>query len=537
MSREAEYMELYREMQVQAAAQAASATPGSAPAPSVPSPEAFVAALKAAEADDPEADEADDPEDARRSFVWPGMALTPSTLLSFRLPAWLPLLRKHTMPTRLLPLPPDFVEYLLEDGVWMPEDLAPVQADSFADRDNEYDTEADRREEAQRWTATLEEIDSEDEAEEAAEEAAAAKQKLRQSQPFFPELVAQLQSLLAELNGPESSKIGGVFPSMDWHAPTDAAWIATERVAKCHSVGDVLLLLKSSDKVQTELTEPFANCSSEEAPHNAAAGASAAAASSAGAVATAASSSSSAAAPSFTPTLCLRKWSALHPSRLFRTFIYRGCVLAISQLDVANYYAHLQSAEARDAVQDAIEGWLEDESICETLAAHLSSQQSPANDDSTGHLHCVLDVYLDNKERVWLVKLKPFWPRTTDPLLFTWQELYHLAQAHDHAEEERARRIAEFRAAREDGSAAAQLAATAAAPAGSLSMPSSWPSDDSLRVPFRVVTNSGAGLDVLRAVSNLAAQFPSDGIDVSDKDAIERWVQRIERDDLVEKKH
>ncbi len=44
-----------------------------------------------------------------------------SGLLAFRVSSCLPLLRKHTMPTRLVPLSADLVEYWIEDGVWIPE--------------------------------------------------------------------------------------------------------------------------------------------------------------------------------------------------------------------------------------------------------------------------------------------------------------------------------------------------------------------------------------------------------------------------------
>ena len=531
---EEEYLQLYRSMQAQMEAQQISDSNGSkgaaaAAAAAIPTPEAFVAALRSAadadaaaggdsKAEDSSDDEAD-PDAERRNYRFPGVSDESSSLLPFRLAAWLPLLRRHTIPTRLVPLPADFVEYLCEDGVWMPEHLAPVQPDQFEDRDNEYDTAADRREEAARWRATVEELSSDEDEETEAEEAAAeARQRARQSQPFFPELVERLQKAMSELGG-------AVFPSLDWHAPTDASWISTERVAKCQSVGDLLLLLKSSDKVQTELAEPFRHCTDADAAKKGAAvaadaAATAAAADSAAAAATSAPVSTAPVActpSSFTPTLALRKWSTLHPSKLFRCFVYSGELLAISQLD-PNFYEFLQGEEERDAIQDAIEGWLEDESIAATLASGL------------GMRHAVMDLYVDMNERVWIVKLKPFWPKATDSLLFTWKELHTLAEAHDASgaakEQHRAANpappvapLAPPSVARDDDSAP-------------LSVPASWPSSSSLSVPFRVISSAGAGLDVLRAVSNMATRFPADGFDVSDSAAIERWIDRVERGDL-----
>lgn len=534
-AQEAEYLQLYQHMQSQAAG---------TPAAVVPTPEAFVAALSSAaeaaeaNADDSDSADDDDPDADRQSFVFPGLTLSPAALLSFRLSSWHPVLRKHTIPTRFVPLPDDFVEYLIEDGVWIPEELAPVQPGNFIGRDSAFDTAAERKAEAARWRATIEEMSpSDDEAEEAAEEAAAAKQLARQSQPFFPALVSQIQSAMAALGG-------DVFPSLDWHAPTDASWISTERVAKCSTVGDILLLLKSSDKAQEEVEDPFFECSKQDARNadeapaaNAAPAAAATPAVSASADPAAASSASSsiAAVPadlvaSFVPTLALRKWSTLHASKLFRCFLWRGSLLAISQLG-GDYFEFLQGVEEREAIQDAIEGWIEDESITEKLRA------APLCID-----HAVMDLYIDMSERVWCVKIKPFWPAATDSLLFTWREIYELTQQADKAAVENDRKKAEMRAALAAAPPMAAMTALAAssssAPASSSSsfdLPSSWPAPSSLSVPFRVVTSSGAGLDVLRAVNGMKSRFPSEGFDLSDGAAIEKWIHRVEHGDLKQK--
>lgn len=514
-AQEAEYMQLYKDMQRQADANAAMAGVAANAAP-MPTPEAFVAALKSAAVADGEESESDsDGESDRRDFVFPGLSLPPSSLLSFRLSSWLPILRRHTIPTRLIPLPADFVEYLAEDGVWIPEELAPVQPGNFVGRDSAHETAAERRAEAARWRATIEELhESDDEAEEAAEAAAEAKQLARQSQPFFPELVAQLQSSIAALGG-------DVFPSLDWHAPTDASWISTERVAKCQTVGDILLLLKSSDKIQEEVTEPFEKCSKLNAVDETNVGESSAAVASA------------VPAAAFIPTLALRKWSTLHPSKLFRCWFWHGSLLAISQID-ANFYEFLQGDSERDAIQDAIEGWLEDENIAWKLS------QAPLSLEAV-----VMDLYIDMKERVWIVKLKPFWPASTDSLLFSWKEIYQLTVAHDETAKAKAEQKEEARAA---AAVAAPIVATASipsssasssssafSPAGSFVLPASWPSTASLSVPFRVISSEGGGLDVLRAVSNMKARFPADGFDVSDGEAIERWIERVEKGDLKQK--
>lgn len=48
---------------------------------------------------------------------------------------------------------------------------------------------------------------------------------------------------------------GAVFPKLSWSAPIDAIWIATGNTLKCTSSDEVMLLLKSSDRVAHDLTE------------------------------------------------------------------------------------------------------------------------------------------------------------------------------------------------------------------------------------------------------------------------------------------
>jgi hypothetical protein len=45
----------------------------------------------------------------------------------------------------------------------------------------------------------------------------------------------------------------GAFARLTWSAPTDAAWVSADGTLRCHSAAQVLLLLKSSDKVAGDL--------------------------------------------------------------------------------------------------------------------------------------------------------------------------------------------------------------------------------------------------------------------------------------------
>lgn len=175
----------------------------------------------------------------------------------------------------------------------------------------------------------------------------------------------------------------------------------------------------------------------------------------------------------------------------------------MSQLD-PNYYEHLQKVDLRDEVQDALEAFLEDE-------------VQPAM-EKLGLEHYVLDVYLDTKQRLWLVRPKAFWPRSTSGVLFSWKELCDLAQEADAAEKRRIEQRDAIRAGKEPPSS------------------SGWPSSSSLSVPFRVVPSAAAGLDILRTMDAMSTRFPVEGFDVSDAGAIERWIERVKTGDLKQEK-
>lgn len=72
-------------------------------------------------------------------------------------------------------------------------------------------------------------------------------EKQDNSCPEFPELE---EKILASI-----SRFGYVFPKLNWSSPQDASWI-TPCGTKCRELADVFLLLKSSDFIVHDLTEP-----------------------------------------------------------------------------------------------------------------------------------------------------------------------------------------------------------------------------------------------------------------------------------------
>jgi len=72
--------------------------------------------------------------------------------------------------------------------------------------------------------------------------------------PCFPGFEEEVMRCIEALGG-------FVFPKLNWSAPKDAAWISFDRTLRCHCIRDILLLLKSSDFVTHDLTVPFEHCS------------------------------------------------------------------------------------------------------------------------------------------------------------------------------------------------------------------------------------------------------------------------------------
>lgn len=191
--------------------------------------------------------------------------------------AWYPRLRSVSIRSALIPLPPAFVAYLLEDGdgIFLPP---PPPARGAADSPG--------------WT------DDEDSVDQASEPA---------ERPAFgfdgKALFAQIDAAIAKLGG-------SAFPKMNWSSPRDSAWVLGGSL-RCVCARDVVSLLKCSQHVAHDLTEHGAYL------QPAAGGGK----------------------PS--PVLALRRWCNLHPEGELRCFALGGELLALSQRDRHTHYAHL----------------------------------------------------------------------------------------------------------------------------------------------------------------------------------------------------
>ena len=90
----------------------------------------------------------------------------------------------------------------------------------------------------------------------------------------------------------------------------------------------------------------------------------------------------------------------------FRCFVRQHELLAISQRNHTQHYAHL--LQDRSRIEETLLNFFED-----TIRNRFA-------DGEIGNY--VFDVYLDQKSRVWLLDFN-IWAHSTDSLLFEWSEL------------------------------------------------------------------------------------------------------------------
>ena len=195
----------------------------------------------------------------------------------------------------------------------------------------------------------------------------------------FPQLNDQIETAIHQLGG-------SVLPKLNWSAPKDATWVNGGSM-KCETPGDVYLLLKSSDFcLHDVLRNAWKECTDYVTEND------------------------ESTTPSPPPLqLTLRKWCNLHPSMEFRCFIRQHELLAISQRNHTQHYPHLLGDMPR--IRDNI-----------LLFFELIVQHQFADGTQPNY---VLDVYIDQKKRIWILDFN-IWAQSTDSLLFEWDELQTL---------------------------------------------------------------------------------------------------------------
>ncbi|GAB6029605.1 hypothetical protein CHUAL_005345 [Chamberlinius hualienensis] len=269
-----------------------------------------------------------------------------SNVLNCSFSYWYSQFRRQTIESRVIPLTQQLIDYLLQDGIYLP---------SGSYKKPEFDRNSDEEDEdADHWDdSDTEEV------------------KL----PSFPEFENQIKNSIEELGG-------RVFPKLNWSSPKDAKWISCDHTLQCATVGEVLLLLKSSDFITHDLTEPFKDCDDwSEKPDN----------------------DSSVETP-VAYELILRKWTDINPATEFRCFVKGAALIAISQRDYTNFYDYIP--KDKDKIVKKIKNYY-DNNICNKF---------------TDVDYC-FDIYFPSLDTIKIVDFNPF-GETTDALLFEWDYLF-----------------------------------------------------------------------------------------------------------------
>jgi hypothetical protein len=215
----------------------------------------------------------------------------------------------------------------------------------------------------------------------------------------FDDLTTDINTAIASLGD------DGVVPKLNWSCPKDAVWI-NNGTLRCRSAGDVYLLLKASDFCSFDAQHALLdNVNIEWEPEQ------------------------HLTAPTWPLEIVLRKWANLHPSQEFRCFVRDGELVAISQRQHSQHYAHT----VRDQyLNRSLLVEFFDDVVVDNFPVRVSSTTDAAADsdgdtDATESTkNYVFDAYIDKKERVWLLDFN-VWGRQTDALLFDWSELLELA--------------------------------------------------------------------------------------------------------------
>ena len=283
---------------------------------------------------------------------------------------WYPRLRAKSIRTTLINLDAAVVRYLTADGVYVPDIC-----------DGDADASGRDADDSEHW----DEDDDADSGDGSGREAAHDNER-------FPALESAITAAI-EKHG------GACFPKLNWSAPTDAAWVLGGSL-KCTSARDVLLLLKSSDRIAHDLCEARTAYGALEASDSGT---------------HANNRVSEAEADAFSWTLALRRWCNLRPSSEFRCFCssHGANLLAVSQRDRFSHYAFLEAMCPR---------------LLELLSAFAARTFGGAHELLPPRV--VWDAYVDAEERVYLLDVSPFHP-ATDPLMYEWDELSRLADDAD----------------------------------------------------------------------------------------------------------
>lgn len=174
---------------------------------------------------------------------------------------WYPLFRKESLTATVLYIPNEVLKYLEHDAFVLPLEAANVVEDKSSE---DY-------------------------------------------QPTFPEFSKQIQDVIDEY--------GTVFIKSNWSSPSDATWIAPTKTLKCETLEEIYLLLKSSDRIATDLQNIRNHSGSQNAQNQF----------------------------QLEPCLVLKQWYDINPCTEFRCFVMDNELVGISQRDISQYHSYNES--------------------------------------------------------------------------------------------------------------------------------------------------------------------------------------------------
>ncbi|CEJ93185.1 Putative Cell division cycle protein 123 [[Torrubiella] hemipterigena] len=219
--------------------------------------------------------------DVPRDLVFP--PVTKDHIQNCSYDSWFPKYRTSCLKSRIIPLPPDVVAYLQEDGIVL------------ADEDDTLGGEDEEGEWQSSGATTNHNQEVSDDEEDKDEEPRLPPNKR------FPEIHQKIKDTIAELGG-------AVAPKLNWSSPKDAKWISPhQNTLKCTTPNDIYLILKSSSFVSHDLVHAFDGCT--DAPAN----------------------------RPFVPVLVLRPFFVPHVALEFRCFVKHRTLIGISQRDLNRY--------------------------------------------------------------------------------------------------------------------------------------------------------------------------------------------------------
>ena len=342
-----------------------------------------------------------------------GETHSPPTVISFQHPtydaprttplhlcsiaSWYPLFAEHTFRTEIIPVPAAIADWLVEDGIVLPDvDSAfPTRMRDRYDSSDEYSSDDENRlhEREDEIIASIRSTPSTSPRSDAdaAEARPPSPPASAASMPELLELYASITSAIERLGG-------AVIPKMQWSCPKDACWMLPNNTLKCTDANDVCLLLKSSDRIahDVETMRELLSGERQECPGSPKSTVEMS-------DSTARASASLCAPPSH--VVALRTYYDLKPGREFRCFVKNGSLVAICQRD-REYHRHLV-----DNVDEYREKIVHFHNTCVRPRLLLPD--------------VAFDCYVpEGSSRLRLIDLNVFGEETsTHPLLFTWDEV------------------------------------------------------------------------------------------------------------------